>query len=108
MLRSVASKVAEQFRTDPKVAEMIQPAVWIDADEEGCVAAILERLEAIEALSPFQPVGGQPLAIPKEEAPITIVVVDHRRDREGARTFNVPDPRQHPDHWPWTGDDDLE
>jgi hypothetical protein len=36
MLLDVAPKVAEMFRSDPGVAELIDPAVLVDANEEGC------------------------------------------------------------------------
>jgi hypothetical protein len=107
MLLDVAPKVAERFRADPKVAELVQPAVWIDANEEGCAAVIIERLEVIEALAPYESTNGRGVADPaSEEAPITVVVVHHTGNPPGAQTFNVPDPRKHPDRWPWMGDVD--
>jgi hypothetical protein len=111
MLENVAPKIADQFRTDPKVATLIEPAVWINAIEEGCAAVIIERLEAIEAMSKCEPAEGPGVATPPPPGhPILAVVVDRRAVGTEARTFYVADPRLHPDEWPWTGsaDDDEE
>jgi hypothetical protein len=103
ILEIVAPRVAEDFRTDPRVAALIEPAVWIDADEEKCAATILERLEAVAALSGFETAEGPGVAAPpSEDHPILIVVVNHAGDPPDAQTYNVPDPRKVPTSWPWT------
>jgi hypothetical protein len=103
ILQSVAPGVAEEFRTDPRVAALIEPAVWIDANEEMCVAQIIERLEALAALSPFELVEGPGVAAPgREDRPILIVVVNHAGNPPDAQTYYVPDPRKEPTSWPWT------
>jgi hypothetical protein len=111
MLLDAGPAIAEQFRTDPGVASLIDPAVWMDTDAEGYAAVIIERLEVVESLSPFSVAEGAGVAAPPPpERPITVVVVDHSSKPPSAVTYNVADPRKEPTSWPWMGpgDDDDE
>src|SRR5438045_3547218 len=101
MLLDVAPKVAEMFRTDPRVADLLDPAVLVDANEEGCVATVVERLQLTELMSGAELASGRPMQDPSpDNAPIAVLVMDEN----GATAYRVPDPRTHPNHWPWIGD----
>jgi hypothetical protein len=99
VLVDVASKVAERFRTDPMVSELLDPAVFIAADGESCDATLLERLELIGMMSEIKIAPGEALDELADERAIAVLVADKR----GATIFMVPDPRTHPGLWPWTG-----
>ena len=45
MLLDVATRVAERLRTDPQVGNMLDPAIFIAAFDDGCDATLLERME---------------------------------------------------------------
>lgn len=109
VLLQAAREVAELFGSDPGVAALIDPAVWIDANEDGYAATIIERLEVVDALSGFPLAEGPGVAQrPPDDSPITVVVVHHFGSPPSARIYNVPDPRKEPGSWPWTGPDDDE
>jgi hypothetical protein len=100
MLLTVAPSVAEMFRTDPKIADLLDPAVYIAADGGGVIASVVERLELTNLISSLQPKNGMPIwdKFPVD-APIAVLVID----RSSAAVYSVPDPRSDPALWPWTG-----
>ena len=53
ILLDVATRVAERVCTDPLVAALLEPAVCIAADDEGCNATFVERLEVIGLMNEF-------------------------------------------------------
>jgi hypothetical protein len=100
MLVDMASKIVELFRNDPRVTELLDPAVILDAYDQECEARIQERLQLTEVMSGVELLRGDPVNTePSVQAPITVLVVDKR----GASTYRVPDPRTHPEEWPWMG-----
>jgi hypothetical protein len=100
MLRDMAPKIAELFRNDPRVAELLDPAVILDAYEQECEARLQERLQLTVLMSGEQLLRGDPINTePSPHAPITVLVID----KSGASAYRVPDPRTHPEGWPWMG-----
>jgi hypothetical protein len=100
MLFDMAPKIVELFRNDPRVSELFDPAVIVDAYEQECEARLHERLQLTELMSGQKLLRGDPInAAPAERAPILVLVVD----KTGASTYRVPDPRTHPEEWPWMG-----
>ena len=100
MLLIAAPKVAVMFRTDPKVADLLDPAVYIAADGDGVIASVVERLQLTEPIFGLKPAQRSPIWYKEpEDAPIAVLVVDE----DGASVFRVPDPRTCPDQWPWMG-----
>jgi hypothetical protein len=100
MLVDMAPKIAELFRNDSRVAELLDPAVILDAYEQECEARLQERLQLTELMSGARLLHGVPVnAAPPEHAPILVLVID----KTGASTYHVPDPRTHPEEWPWMG-----
>jgi hypothetical protein len=100
MLVDMAPTIVELFRNDPRVAELLDPAVILDAYDQECEARIHERVELAEAMSGAELLHGDPVnAEPRAHAPITVLVID----KIGASTYRVPDPRTHPEEWPWLG-----
>jgi hypothetical protein len=105
MLLDVAPKIAEKFKTDPSVAEFLDPAVLVNADEDGCVASIVERLQLTEMMSAAELTSGEPVGHESPDgAPIAVLVMD----KSGATVYRVPDPRMDPQCWPWMGLEDDE
>jgi hypothetical protein len=106
MLLAVAPKVAEMFRSDPKIADLLDPAVYIAADGDGVIASFVERLELVELVPGPRSSDRKPIwAKSPEEAPIAILV----KDKCDVAVYRVADPRTCPDQWPWMGleeDDD--
>jgi hypothetical protein len=100
MLFDMAPHIVELFRNDPRVSELIDPAVVLDAYEQDCEARLHERLELTELMSGQQLLHGDAInAPPSENASILVLVID----QTGASTYRVPDPRTHPEEWPWMG-----
>ena len=68
------------FRTDPRIADLIDPAVYIRADDEGRNVSymVVERLQLIEVMSNVESDEGLLFADePREEgAPVAILVMD--------------------------------
>jgi hypothetical protein len=102
LLMDVAPKVAEMLRTNPRVADLIDPAVYVEAaDDRHVNYRVVERLQLIEALSGFESEDGEPLGTDDQGmvAPIAVLVVN----KNGMTTYAVPDPRTEPASWPWMG-----
>ncbi len=103
-LLDIAPEIARQFRIDPRIAALIDPAVRIDADEEGFVATIIERLEIVGLLAAFETEKVPGFTAPSPEGKsILIVLADARAPGTGVSMFNLPDPRTEPTSWPWSG-----
>jgi hypothetical protein len=77
MLLSLAPRLAAMFRIDPKIADLLDPAIYIAADGDGVIASVVERLELIDLLPGFQSRDLKPIwdKFP-EEAPIAVLVTD--------------------------------
>jgi hypothetical protein len=100
MLLSAAPKVAEMFRTNPRVAALLDPAVYIAADGEGVIASVVERLQLAELMSGLDSADWMPIWDESlEGAPIAVLV----RDQSSTTVYRVPDPRNDPEQWPWMG-----
>jgi hypothetical protein len=99
VLLDIALEVAEAFRTDPAVAELLDPAVFIGADEDDCAAAVVERLQLAEVMSGMEITQGSGMRDQtSNRAPIAVLVMD----QTSATIYSVPDPRTDPELWPWT------
>jgi UDP-N-acetyl-D-mannosaminuronic acid transferase (WecB/TagA/CpsF family) len=100
MLLCAAPKVAEMFRSDPKVADLLDPAVYIAADGEGVIASVVERLQLAKLISGLDSADWMPTSRESAEAaPIAVLV----RDESSVTVYRVPDPRNDPSRWPWMG-----
>jgi hypothetical protein len=105
MILAVAPKVAEMFRSDPKIADLLDPAVYIAADDDGVIASVVERLELMQIVSRLRSNDLKPIWEKSPVgAPIAILVTD---DCDAA-VYRVADPRTCPDQWPWMGLDEAE
>jgi hypothetical protein len=103
MILAVAPKVAEMFRSDPKIANLLDPAIYIAADDDGVIASVVERLELLEVVSRLRSNDLKPIwEKSPEEAPIAILVTDEC----DVAVYRVADPRTCPDQWPWMGIED--
>jgi hypothetical protein len=104
MLEDVGPRIVEAFRTSPKVAGLIDPAVWIYCDGESYFVDVRERLEIINHYSGTKLLGGPESAIatPLPEDTPVYVQVDFESDGGGGMGFAVVDPRVHPEEWPWS------
>ena len=101
MLFDIAPRVAEMFRTDPEVAALSDPAVLVEVVGDDCVADVVERSELEEILSTATLYEGTSIQdVPHGDGLISVLVVDG----DGASYYRVPDPRVHPNRWPWMGD----
>jgi hypothetical protein len=106
MLLNIAPLVAETFRTDPDIDELLEPAVFVGVDEDACAAAVVERIQLTEAMCGLKcteaPSPGEQSG---SGAPIAVLVMDE----QSATVYHVSDPRVDPELWPWTGpeSDDL-
>lgn len=103
MLQNIGPFVAETFRRDPDVEELLEPAVFVGVAEDGCAAAVVERIQLTEAMSGVNVREESPLGDPPSRgAPIEVLVMDE----ESATVYHVADPRQNPQLWPWSGGDE--
>jgi hypothetical protein len=99
-LLDIAPQVAETFRIDPDVAELIEPAVFIGVAEDDCAAAVVERIQLSDVLSGVEALETIPTGDRSPESvPITILVMD----ATSATMYHVADPRTDPGLWPWKG-----
>lgn len=106
LLVEAATEIAVKFRTDPKVAALIDPAVFIYTDEQGHVIyRVIEHLQLIEVMSPIEAADGRRFVDKSREIGIIAVLVT---DENGTATYSLPDPRAHPNAWPWLGLEDDE
>jgi hypothetical protein len=100
MLLDIAPRVAETFRNDPDVGELLEPAVFIGVAEDECAAAVVERIQLTEAMSGLEFLETIPLGDRSPESvPIAVLVMDE----SSATIYHVADPRTDPELWPWTG-----
>jgi hypothetical protein len=74
MLLDIAGRVAQKLRTDPRIANFLDPAVCIAAYDDGCDAMLIERPEAMQIMSEIR----------TNEAEL-IHVLPERREVVGAR-----------------------
>jgi len=100
MLQNIGPLVAEAFRSDPDVDQLLEPAVFVGVAEGGCAAAVVERIQLTGAMSGVD-VHEEP---PVEEPPpggvqIEVLVMDE----QSATVYHVADPRTEPQLWPWSG-----
>ncbi len=64
------------------------------------MASVVERLQLAKPILELKPAERSAIWDKQpEDALIAVLVVDE----DGASVFRVPDPRTHPDQWPWTG-----
>jgi hypothetical protein len=106
MLLDIAPQVAETFRTDPDVAKLLDPAVFVGVDEDECAAAVVERIQLTAVMSGVDLIEANPIGDKApERLPIAVLVMDKTR----ATMYRVADPRTDPELWPWKGiEDDKE
>jgi hypothetical protein len=102
-LLDVSARVAERLRTDPRVANYLDPAIYIAAFDEGCDATLLERLELTKIVSEIRCNRDQPDATTVGPTVAVLVV-----DKHGATFYLLPDPRYYPAEWPWTQSENAE
>lgn len=104
-LLSMAPKIVESFRTDPRVDDLVQPTVLISCDGPTRDFAVVDRLEAVALFSEHGHDVGEILKPTPPNNPVTIVV---EIKGQGGFTFVAPDPRVKPRHWPWLEGIDLD
>jgi hypothetical protein len=105
MLLSIAPTVAKMFRTDLRIADLLDPAVYIAADGDGLIASVVERLELIQLISELQSSDLESIwNRSPEQAPIAVLVAD----KSDMVVYRVADPRAYPQQWPWMGLEDDE
>ncbi len=98
VLQEIAPLVAEAFRTDPEVDDLLDPALLIRADEEACAAAVVERIQLVEVMSRVEVTEEKSAQEDAAEgAAIAVLVMDNT----SATFYRVPDPRTDPRCWPW-------
>jgi hypothetical protein len=97
ILLDVATRVAERVCTDPLVAALLEPAVCIAADDEGCNATFVERLEVIGLMNEFHTKQGESVAQTSVGPTFAVLIAD----KSGATIYTLPDPRIYPQLWPW-------
>jgi hypothetical protein len=97
-LLGVATRVAEKLRTDPMVANFIDPAICIAAYDEGCDATLVERLELTKIMAEIRSDPDGPDDVPTTGPAVGVLIID----KMGASFYMLPDPRVYPRHWPWT------
>jgi hypothetical protein len=97
-LLDVATRVAERLRTDPRIANFIDPAVCIAAHEEGCDATLVERLELTKIMAEIRSDPADPAETATVGSTVGVLIVD----KKGASFYMLPDPRVYPGLWPWT------
>jgi hypothetical protein len=103
MLLDIAPQIAETFRTDPDVAKLLDPAVFVGVDEDACAAAVVERLQLMEVMSGVDLIERIPMGNNRpEKVPIAVLVMD----KTHATMYRVADPRTNPELWPWMGIED--
>jgi hypothetical protein len=101
MLFDIAPTVAEMFRTDPQIAALSDPAILVEASGDECVASVLEESELAEILASATLDEGTSIQdVPQDDGLMSVLVVDG----DGASHYRVPDPRVHPNRWPWMGE----
>ncbi len=101
MIFDIAPEVAEMFRTDPKIAGLLEPAVLVEVNGDECVASVVERSELAEILSAATLDEGTSFQdVPHGDGLMSVLVVDDK----SASHYRVPDPRIHPNRWPWMGE----
>jgi hypothetical protein len=107
-LLKVAPEIAARFRSDPKLAAFLDPAVHVEVDDEGYVThKFVERLQLIKVMSNMESTDGRQFTNESPEGlPIAVFVID--KDKSSATLFRAPDPRTAPNVWPWTGREDDE
>jgi hypothetical protein len=103
MILAVAPMLAEMFHSDPRIADLLDPAIYIAVDDDGVIASVVERLELFEVVSRLRSNDLKPIwEKSPEEAPIAILVTDEC----DVAVYRVADPRTCPDQWPWMGIED--
>jgi hypothetical protein len=98
LLLDIASRVAKKLRTDPRIANFLDPAVCIAAYDDGCDATLIERLKVMQITSEI----GTTQAVPMQATSVGPSVAVLIADKSGATLFMLPDPRFYPGLWPWT------
>jgi hypothetical protein len=98
MLLDIASRVANKLRTDPRIANFLDPAVCVAAYVDGCEATLIERLEVMQITSEICTTQAEPMQATSVGATVAVLIAD----KSGATLFMLPDPRFYPGLWPWT------
>jgi hypothetical protein len=105
MILAVAPMLAEMFHSDPRIADLLDPAIYIAVDDDGVIASVVERLELVELVFGMRSSDGKQVwDNSREKAPIAVLVSDNR----DVAVYRVADPRTCPDQWPWMGLEDDE
>ncbi len=99
MLLDVAARVAERLRTDPLVANLLDPAIFIAAFDDGCDATLLERLEVVHIMREIECDPPQPIDSTSAGPCVAVLIAD----KSGGSFYTLPDPRIYPTAWPWLG-----
>jgi hypothetical protein len=103
MLLDVAIRVAKRLRTDPQVANFLDPAIFIAAYDDGCDATLLERLEVMQIMQEIKCDSPEP-AQSRCVGPFVAVLI---ADKRGGTFYTLPDPRIYPTAWPWADSENL-
>ncbi len=97
VLLKIARRVAEKLRTDPRVANFLDPAVCIAAYQQGCDAALIERVEVMQIMWEIRTNQAEPMQATCVGPSVAVLIADN----SGATFFMLPDPRIFPGLWPW-------
>ena len=101
-VRQFGRTILDRFRSDPAVAEMLDPAILISDDKDNLYVDIIEYLELIGLLSgatkneDANPHATNPDIFLQENFVMVAVILGN-----DIMTFCCPDPRSQPECWPW-------
>jgi hypothetical protein len=105
ILLGVAPKVAEMFRTDPHVAELLDPAIYVAADADECVVTVANGSELTKLIPDWELTHAERI---DDESPRGAPIMALVMDESGVTIYRLPDPRTAPEVWPWMGLEDDE
>jgi hypothetical protein len=103
MLLDVAARVAERLRSDPHVANFLEPAIFIAAFDDGCDATLLERGEVMQIMREIECDPPKPAESTCAGPFIALLIAD----KSGGSFYTLPDPRIYPTAWPWVESENL-
>jgi hypothetical protein len=103
MLLDVAARVAQRMRTDPHVANFLDPAIFIAAFDDVCDATLLERVEVMQIMREIECDPPKPSKSACAGPFIALLIAD----KSGGSFYTLPDPRIYPTAWPWVESENL-
>jgi hypothetical protein len=98
IILDAAPRLSTMFRTNPSVAALLEPAVYVVVRGNSYVATVVERRQCGALSRATVQTQRYPLGIRSSYASAIMVFL---WDENGPTTYKVPDPRMQPDLWPW-------